>query len=399
MENLPVLNPIVNVNVIGLPEIGKIKIGAKGKGYQNKKGYTSYQPQKNDHFTITTLERDRDDNLKKNIVIHKELEKKYGTNPKQIPIKLMYNDIALNYQSRFACYNGKSPICVGDGANAITYQTKDGKVTESGSKKCPCERAEREKGDKGRCTVKCRLSVILDCETTSTGGVWIFRSGGFYSSMGLRQSLKFIHEATYGRMAGVPLIMTVRPQTAQVAMYDKTTKQKELRNVTIYAVGVVFQGSINALQVKAFEIANKNAFFAAKMEAIEETARKTIAYEQSLLIEAPDISEEFHPEENQDAIENPEKGQPKTAAETEPIEKKDSAVTVVIENATEEVSKKTKPKEMVVKREVVGGEIKENFLPEETKEEENTIEFGFGTATKTPPSSKETEQTDIDFSF
>lgn len=382
MNQLPVLNSIVKMDVHGLPEIGKIKIGKKGVKYKNKKGYMSTSPEKNDFFTVTTLVRDENDNLKKNIYIHRELEKEFGTMPKSIPIKLMYNDVALNYQSHFACYEGKSPICVGDGENAITYETKKGKVSESGSKKCPCERADRESGAAGRCSVKCRLSVILDCETSSTGGVWVFRSGGFYSAMGLRQSLRFIHDKTFGMMAGLPLRLTVRPQTAQVAI------KGELCNITIYVVGVIFPGSIKALQEKTFEIANKNAMFLAKMESIEENARKSIAYEQSLLIEGPDISEEFHPEENQDAIENPEKI-------------KDSAVTVVIENATEEVSKKTNPKEMAAKTEVVCEETKENILPEETKKEGNAIDFDFGTETKKqPPSvSDSTEQTDIDFSF
>jgi hypothetical protein len=235
---------------------------------------------------------------------------------------------------------------------------------------------------------------------SSTGGVWVFRSGGFYSAMGLRQSLTFIHGATYGRMAGVPLMLTVRPQTAQVAVGG------ELSNITVYVVGIIYPGSTNALQKKAFEIADKNAFFAAKMEAIEENARKTIAYEQSLLIEAPDISEEFHPEENQTPIETPEEKLSESTIETEQQEKKDNGdVTVVIGNATKETPKKPKPKERKPKKKeeiVVVSEVEENLLPEETKEpEEDTIAFDFGTGTKTPSlqASNDSEQTDIDFSF
>jgi len=301
--------PIIQGLIPGLTERGKIKIGMKGAKRTSRSGNEFRLPQKIDHFLVTTLERDENDNFKKDVVIHKEL----GAKPKILPIRLLFDDIPLNFQCRYTCYIGKSLGCSGDGEFAIRISNgNNGKETQK-QVDCPCERKEPGYEGKYSCKVNGTLSVLVDCKSASIGGVWKFRTTGYNSTVGILSSLTLIHSITGGLLAGIPLKMVVGPKT--------TTADN--KPVTIYVVGVEFKGSeeselplIDQLRQVSLDMAQNTANHRLRMENVEETARKMIAYNHDLQNEKADIVDEFFPENNVEDVQDPEI--PKDPEEPEP---------------------------------------------------------------------------------
>jgi hypothetical protein len=94
----PVLSPMIKGLAPGLPEIGRVKVGRKGKMIKSSGGKQFQMPERLDHFLITTLERGIDGNFTLDEAAHKTL----GPKPKEIPVSLLYNDPELNFQCRWA---------------------------------------------------------------------------------------------------------------------------------------------------------------------------------------------------------------------------------------------------------------------------------------------------------
>src|SRR5215472_5520100 len=94
-----------------LPERGKIKIGMKGDMITSSRGNDFQPPMKLDHFLVTTLERGQDGNF----LIDEEFHRRFGPEPKEIPIRLLYDDVNLNFLTRYACFLGRTLWCSGDG--------------------------------------------------------------------------------------------------------------------------------------------------------------------------------------------------------------------------------------------------------------------------------------------
>lgn len=294
-------SPIIKGLIPGLPERGKIKIGMKGAKTISKNGKAFQQPKKIDHFIITTLERDENDNFVKDEAIHKIL----GDKPKKIPIKLLYNKMELNFHCRYSCYYGAIRYCFGDGEFANRIVKKDSPELEV--VKCPCERGKLgftgDNGNgKGICKINSILSVVIDCQSASIGSVWKFRTHGYNSTVALLGSLMRIDAITAGRSASIKLDMFVTPKVATV----------NNKPATIYVVSVDFNGSEEELKQVAFGVAKENANYCERIKQVEKTAQSLISYDQDLIDESADIVEEFYPEELAEDIENPEEESTKT---------------------------------------------------------------------------------------
>lgn len=362
-------SPIIKGLIPGLTERGKIKIGMKGEKRNSKLGNQFQLPEKIDHFLVTTLERDENDNFKKDLIIHKEI----GNKPKEIPIRLLFDDIYLNFQCRYTCFYGKTLFCSGDGEYA-------NRLLQNGKKQtidCPCERKEPsytgEKGDgKGKCKINGTLSVLIDCIASSIGGVWKFRTTGYNSTVGILGSLQLIHSITGGLLAGIPLSMVITP---------KVTTSPDNKPVTIYVVGVQYKGNVDQLRQISLDTAQETANHRERMRAVEETAKKMISYSQDIANESADIVEEYHPEEMDEPIENPE-----TKEMDEPIENHEKKETAKLDQGVDEkpvkkaAKKLTKQNTMEVVKEIVAEPIHEQFLPDDTTEtvtDEDQTELDF----------------------
>ncbi len=272
-----------------LPERGKIKIGMKGKTITSRNGNEFQPPKKLDHFIITTMTRGDDNNFLRDEAIHKAL----GDKPKTIPIRLLFDDIDLNMQSRYVAYVGKTMWCTGDGETAqrlVANAPKDAPARETVT--CPCHRSDPAYTGQDRCKINGKLSVLID-HGAAVGGVWTFRTTSYNSVTGLLASLNFLQSVTRGPLAGIPLDLVVSPKSAA----DPSGAQQ-----TVYVVSVEYRGSIEDLTNRGYSIALERAKAGVMMTQVEATARHLLALpapENAPFAgdDAADVVEEFYPEQ------------------------------------------------------------------------------------------------------
>ncbi|MGB7568381.1 MAG: hypothetical protein WBM07_10995 [Chitinivibrionales bacterium] len=272
-------SPLIRNLMPGLTEIGKIKIGRKGELRTGPNGQWRV-PVRLDHFIVTTLERDKDDNFIQNATIMKLL----GEKPKRIPICLLFDSIEANFQSRYSCYNGKTLWCSGDGVRAYR-QVKLNSPREPVD--CPCGREQPDHKGKDKCKINGCLSCMINGADT-VGGIFKYRTTGYNSTVGIMSSLSLIRAMTGGLLAGLDLALTVQP---------KVGTDPDGKSVTIQVVGVEFNGSIQTLHKKALQIATENADFRMRLAHVEDDVKRLIGVDTEAIDQAADITEEFYPED------------------------------------------------------------------------------------------------------
>lgn len=267
-----------------LPERGKIKIGSKGAVRTSSKGAEFQPPQKLDHFVVTTLDRGADGNFKRDDAIHAML----GEKPTEIPVRLLYDDPALNFPTRYACFAGRTLWCAGDGETAqrVGPDNKSHVTVQ-----CPCHRQDPAYEGSDKCKINGSLSVLIE-GAGGIGGVWRFRTTSYNSVVGIMSTLSFLRSVTGGPLSNIPLTMAVRP---------KQVSDPRGRQQTVYIVSLEFAGDIGALQAIGHQIALDRATTHVSIELIETEARR-------LLLAAPDnvplqgdvveeVVAEFYPEQ------------------------------------------------------------------------------------------------------
>jgi hypothetical protein len=278
MEYEPGKSPLICNLMPGLTEVGKIKIGRKGEERVSQSGGKWRVPVKLDHFVVTTLERDKTDNF----VVDQKIMKDLGPEPKKIPIRLLFDSIEANFQSRYSCYKGKTLWCSGDGRGAFRTNEKGVKDPVT----CPCGREQPTHKGPEKCKINGCLACMIDGADT-IGGVWKYRTTGYNSTVGIMSSLSLIRALSGGLLAGLSLDMTIQP---------KVGTDPDGKSVTIQVVGVVFRGGLVDLRKKTLEIASQNADFRARLANVEAEVVKQIGVDAELVDQAGDIVDEFHPE-------------------------------------------------------------------------------------------------------
>lgn len=268
-----------------LTERGKIKIGVKGATRKSSQGNDFQPPQKLDHFVVTTLARDDSDNFRRDEEIHRAL----GDKPTSIPVRLIFDDIDMNMQTRYVAFEGRTIWCQGDGERA----TRGNETIE-----CPCRNLDRDYDEKRErlgpvCKINGRLQVIID-NAAGVGGVWVFRTTSWNTVQGLVSSMALIANITGGRLAGVPLDLTVRPKQAT----DPKGRQQ-----TIYVVGLEYRGSMDELRERAYQAALQDAQQGERLQNVRLAAAKMIAAPVVAPDEESDVVEEFYPEQAKKAVE------------------------------------------------------------------------------------------------
>lgn len=271
----------------GLVERGKIKIGEKGAKRQKSGGGEFQLPVKLDHFVVTTMERGVDNNFKHDA----EVMSKLGSQPREIPIQLVYDDINLNFPSRYACYIGRTLWCSGDGQQARRANTNERGELLPGHHlvQCTCPRQDPTYTGADKCKITGTLSSVITGADV-VGGVWKFRTTSYNSVVGILSSLAMIKRITGGRLAGIPLVMKLSPK----AVTDPIKGSQQ----TIYVVSVEYRGSVQDLRAAGYLALREDKDHGVKIELLEDSARSMLAertdeYED----EAEDITSEFFPEQ------------------------------------------------------------------------------------------------------
>ena len=272
-----------------LAERGKIKIGMKGEKKQSNQGNTFAQPRKLDHFLITTLQRDQAGNFLPDTDLNNKFNKN-GGKLTEIPIRLLYDDIELNFMTRYACYKGAKCWCSGDGEIA---QQDDGKGKYK-SVACPCERTEPLYAGQDKCKILGTLQVLI-ADTNRIGGVWKFRTTSWNSVNAILSSLTLIKALTGGPLAGIPLMMVLSPKTVTVPSTGQA--------MVAYVVSLEYWGSETKLAELGYTIAKQRIEHRVKMEQIEEQARLLLAPPQAESIEDQlETAAEFFPDSVADIV-------------------------------------------------------------------------------------------------
>ncbi|MGD9732565.1 MAG: hypothetical protein AB7U45_10330 [Desulfamplus sp.] len=267
---------------------GNIKIGKKGEMITSQLGKEFRPPEKLDHFQITTTEKDAngdyivDINLENNI-------KAAGTGIINgngdligIPIRLLYNDTDLNFPTRLASYVSGKLSCTGDGETA-TKRVDDFTKTYP----CPCPRIEQGYDGKDKCKAMGTLSCVID-EAGLFGQAHKFRTTSMNSIKGILGGLELIRTATNGRIAGLPLMLTINP---------KTTTTPQGQNTIVYVVSVCYRGSMSDLRHDVLNLISEERQYLIGLESLEAETKQNMAEKSDISdAEQVEIAEEFYPD-------------------------------------------------------------------------------------------------------
>ncbi len=199
---------------LSYPELGKIKIGQLGQERTSQDGRKYRLPQKLDHFRVTLRVRASDGQF----ALDEDVHKVFGPEPRELPVRLIYDDPTLNCPSQLNCYEGSRRWCHGDGERALRL---DGQGIYR-ERSCPCalltspEDASENKGKGKNQIIRCKpygvLRVQLPTKQESIG-VYGFRttsSETISNILGVQASV-LMH--TGGVLGGIPLRLRIYPAT------------------------------------------------------------------------------------------------------------------------------------------------------------------------------------------
>jgi len=276
-------NLLPQLNVAGL-----LKIGKKGEMITSQGGKEFRPPVKLDHFLITTTEKDQSGDYVRDTELENRIkEAKTGVVNQNgeligVPIRFLYNDMELNFPTRLASYVSGKLSCTGDGETA-TKRIDDFQKQHP----CPCPRCEHSYDGKDKCKHMGALSCILD-EAGLFGQIHKFRTTSINSVKGIMGGIKLIQDATNGRIAGLPLMLTLNA---------KATVTPGGQNTTVYVVSVCYRGSMQDLRNEVLQLIQTERQYIIGMEKMEAEAmaalpEKPMESEQDQL----DVAQEFFPD-------------------------------------------------------------------------------------------------------
>jgi len=242
------------------------------------------QPKKLDHIVITTMQRDTAGRLMPDTDLMAQINPG-GDKLTEIPVRLLYDDIDLNFLTRYACYRGTRCWCSGDGEAAQRLTGANGKYQEV---PCPCERQDPLYQGQDKCKILGTLQVLIE-GVDRIGGVWKFRTTSWNTVNAILSSLALIKTITGGPLAGIPLWMVMSPKTVTVP----TSGQ----NMVVFIISLEYRGPENELVELGYERARQRMEHKIRMDQIEDQARKlVVAPHEEPAQEQGETAEEFYPE-------------------------------------------------------------------------------------------------------
>ncbi len=268
-----------------LTEHGKIKIGGKGKKLVNKTGGTYRQPEKYNHFKLTTNEKDEegllivDEGLTSDLKCSNHVVLNNDGEIVGIPIRFLYDNDDLNFPHRYNSYPGGKLNCHGDGV--VSFKKRDKFEKEH---PCPCQRLEPTYSGKDKCKPTATMTCVLD-GSEYFGQAHKFRTTSINSIVGILSGIELIRSATRGRIAGLPLMLMLTPKTTTIPGGKGIT--------TVYVVSICYRGDMESLRVKAIELVENEKQFLLEMGEVEKKAFESGVGEIVPENERQDFVEEF----------------------------------------------------------------------------------------------------------
>jgi hypothetical protein len=267
-----------------LAERGRIKIGEKGEMKTSAQGKQFAQPKKLDHIVITTMQRDAAGRLMPDTDLMVQINPK-SDKLTEIPIRLLYDDIDLNFFTRYACYKGSRCWCSGDGEEAQRLTGDNGNYNPV---PCPCERQDPMYQGQDKCKTLGTLSVLIE-GVNRVGGVWSFRTTSFNSVNAILSSMALIKAITGGPLSGIPLMLVLSPKTVTIPTTGKP--------MVVFVMSIEYRGPESELAELGYERARQRVEHKIRMDLIEESARKLLVapHEEPTQVQV-ETAEEFYPE-------------------------------------------------------------------------------------------------------
>jgi hypothetical protein len=283
-------------------EIGKLKLGGLGEKRPKKGGGFWRMPRKDDHFTVTTLQRTSDGDLVTDVELMRELLAQYGeTDPKtnerklrQIPIRLLSDEIDDVLQAQFCWYGRRACGARSDGEKVVWYydptdlkQLNPPRVEDWTDAYSEMRDKDGNKLFKLHSTFNC----VIASKESRFGGVYKLRTTSMITFRQLYASLIHIQALTNGILLGMPLMLVVRPMNVRPEIGG------EKKETTVYVVHVELRGAdLVQLQKLAVEQARYRMEFKGRALEIQQRYRRLLTFDESPEEQAW-VQQEFQPDE------------------------------------------------------------------------------------------------------
>lgn len=269
-----------------LNEAGKIKIGESGDKIKSVNDVEFREAVRLDHFIITTTEKVDGNFIKDTVLMDKIKNNGNGLYNKNgdiigIPIRLIYEDTENNFPHRLARNANSILVCHGD--KKRSWRRLDNFTKEH---PCPCEKLNDDYKGLDKCKYTGKLTCMID-DAELFGQIHVFRTAGYNSVRGILGGINLIKTVTGGKICGLPLMLTVNNKSTVIPSTGKRT--------TVQVVSICYRGSMEDVQSKCLELAEKNKAFLLGMHDLETEA---ISMGATVIIpddEYHDFQEEFYP--------------------------------------------------------------------------------------------------------
>jgi hypothetical protein len=263
--------------VITPPVIGRISIGRVVE--RNGKRL----PEKDDQFTLTSQVQGRD-----GWVLHpldeklrKEAE---GHKLRAIPVRLLFNDPALNLRADYSLFDRTTgrPVCVGNGETCR-------RTGKEGVASLPCPGPDACAFAKEACKAYARLNVVIGEGEGDALGSFVLRTTSFNTIRTLAARLEYFNAVSGGLLASMSLELKLRGKTTTMSY-----------GTPIYYVDLVVRNGLTLEQViaQARELDEQRRACGFDQGALDESARRGFANGafEELEEDVPAVVEEFYPE-------------------------------------------------------------------------------------------------------
>jgi hypothetical protein len=183
------------------PVLGRISIGK----IVEKNG--KRLPEKDDQFTVTSQVQGKDGWLLH--PLNDELRMNPEDKLRSIPIRLLFNEPALNFRAEYTLFDRQTgrPVCVGNGESCKRRGT-------NGIESLPCPSPDScPLAQGGACKPYGRLNVVVGDEDAL--GSFVFRTTGFNSIRTLAARLQYFQAISGNRLACLPLELRLRGKSTR----------------------------------------------------------------------------------------------------------------------------------------------------------------------------------------
>ncbi|MEW9572258.1 hydrolase or metal-binding protein [Rhodanobacter sp. Si-c] len=274
--------------VITPPVIGRISIGRVVE--RNGKRL----PEKDDQFTLTSQVQGCDGWLLHPLdeKLRKEAE---GQKLRAIPVRLLFNDPALNLRADYSLFDRTTgrPVCVGNGETCR-------RMSKEGVANLPCPGPGACAFAQGACKAYARLNVVVGDGDEDALGSFVLRTTSYNTIRTLAARLAYFSASSGGLLACLPLELKLRGKSTTMSY-----------GTPIYYVDLVVRSGLTLEQAvtQARELDEQRRASGFNQVALDKAANDGFANGafEELEEDVPAVVEEFYPVATQEAaVDTPE---------------------------------------------------------------------------------------------